>query len=113
MNILQENKMNFKQIIKEKLGERIKKDDEFAQHLYASMCNVIWHNPGTNDTYSCSWRYAGGVVAKIRDKGEDYLDFYCSGGEGRVTEDVKECLQQLGYAPYDYDEYDRFYGENK
>lgn len=49
--------------------------------------------------YSCSWRYAGGLVAEIRDQGEDYMDFYCSGNEGEVDECVAEDLASLGWIP--------------
>ena len=59
------------------------KDDIYAQHLYAAMCNNefikndIW--PLLKDeTWSCSWRYAGGIIADIRQNG-DYIDWYCSG----------------------------------
>jgi hypothetical protein len=56
-----------------------------------------WCNCGLD--YSCSWRYAGGLVADLREQGEDYLDFYCSGGEGRVASDVREALAKLGWEP--------------
>jgi hypothetical protein len=47
------------------------------------MCNndfqkqEVW--PILKDqTWSCSWRYAGGIVADMRGEG-DYIDWYCSG----------------------------------
>lgn len=76
-------------------------EDEFAQQLYASLCNVEWIKGEEN--YACSWRYAGGLVASLRGKGEDYMDFYDSGGEGRVSEAVRYCLAQLGYAARELD----------
>lgn len=89
----------FKDIVKENLTDKVKNDDSFAQNLYASLCNTIWVNKSTNDIYSCSWRYAGSFVANIRDIGEDYLDFYCSGGEGRKHSEVYNALKKLGYVP--------------
>jgi hypothetical protein len=63
--------------------EKVKADRVYAQHLYAAMCNNdlqkndVWPIL-TDKTWSCSWRYAGGIIAKIRGEG-DYLDWYCSG----------------------------------
>lgn len=60
------------------------KDDEFLQKIqdlkfahaaYLTFCNREWIN-GTGDRWSCSWRYAGGLVAQARNVGESYLDFY-------------------------------------
>lgn len=88
-------------------------DDAFAQHLYASLCNTPWRNKQTGDMYTCSWRYAGGFVASLREKGEDYLDFYCSGGEGLVHPDVYKELNALGYEAITYEEYDRLNEEKE
>jgi hypothetical protein len=88
---------NFTEIVKRNLSKRIKQDDIFAKNFYASLCNTVWFNKSTQDIYSCSWRYAGGFVAKIRRKGENYLDFYCSGEEGEYHRDVYNELNKLGY----------------
>jgi hypothetical protein len=59
------------------------KNDVYAQHLYASMCNNdftkndVWPIL-TEKRWSCSWRHAGGIVADMQEKG-DYIDWYCSG----------------------------------
>lgn len=63
--------------------EKVKSDSVYAQHLYAAMCNNDFQRNDvwpilTGKTWSCSWRYAGGIIAKIRGEG-DYLDWYCSG----------------------------------
>ena len=73
------------------------KDIEFAKNVYRALCNMRWKKLGTNSIYSCSWRYAGGLVAEIRNVGEDYLDFYCSGREGTVDKEVKKLLNNLGW----------------
>ena len=40
-----------------------------------------------NETWSCSWRYAGGIVADMQQKG-DYIDWYCSGIKNGHPDDV-------------------------
>ena len=55
----------------------------YAQHLYAAMCNNDFQKNDVwptlkGETWSCSWRHAGGIVADMREQG-DYLDWYCSG----------------------------------
>lgn len=63
--------------------DKVKKDDVYAQHLYASMCNNdftkndVWPIL-TEKKWSCSWRHAGGIIADMQEKG-DYIDWYCSG----------------------------------
>ncbi len=78
-------------------------DDTFAVEVYRALCNMKWRNLQHPDQiYSCSWRAAGGLVAEIRNKGEDYLDFYCSGGEGLVSDQVKLAFMGLGWEPLLY-----------
>ena len=57
--------------------------EAYAQNLYAALCNNdfqrndVW--PRLSDqTWHCSWRYAGGIIADMQQKG-DYIDWYCSG----------------------------------
>lgn len=71
--------------------EKVRSREEYAQNLYAAMCNndfvknEVW--PVLKDQrWHCSWRYAGGIVAHMRQKG-DYIDWYCSGIRGGATEE--------------------------
>ena len=78
------------------LADRAREDRDFAGELYAGLCNADWtHDDGTE--WSGSWRYAAGVVAHLRGRGEDYLDFYCAGGEGEITDRVADALAHLGW----------------
>ena len=81
------------------LVPKLKKDKEFATDVYRALCNMRWRSKWTPFKYSCSWRYAGGLIAKLRDQGEDYIDFYCSGDEGKVTDEVRKIFNQLGWIP--------------
>lgn len=82
-------------------------DDKYAQAFYAALCNTEWKKLNTGYVYSCSWRYAGGLVAGMRYKGENYLDFYCSGNEGKILEDVEKDLNALEYIRIKKDLYDK------
>ena len=72
----------------------------FAEDLYRAFCNTRWFRNGKE--WGCTWRGAGGIVADLRDRGEEYIDFYCSGGEGTVTTEVAGELAALGWTwtPY-------------
>ena len=63
--------------------DKVKGDDVYAQNLYASMCNNEFQRNDMmpilkGQTWSCSWRSAGGVISDMREQG-DYIDWYCSG----------------------------------
>ena len=98
--------------------EKVRASEHYAQNLYAAMCNTDFTKNEVwpilqEDTWSCSWRYAGGIIADMREEG-DYIDWYCSGigsglgngdedgtkkyvGEGIVTDEIREDLLKLGW----------------
>lgn len=72
--------------------EKVRASDAYAQNLYAAMCNndfikrEMW--PLLKEQkWSCSWRYAGGIIADMQEKG-DYIDWYCSGIRGEVSQEI-------------------------
>jgi hypothetical protein len=72
--------------------DKVRGDSIYAQHVYAALCNVTWQKMEVwlllkNDTWSCSWRHAGGIVADMRGEG-DYIDWYCSGSGMAVGFDL-------------------------
>ena len=75
---------------------KVRSSAVYAQHLYAAMCNQefikneLWPQL-RGETWSCSWRMAGGIVADMRQEG-DYLDWYCSGirGDGLSDEEYNQ-----------------------
>ena len=95
---------------------KVKSNASYAQNLYAAMCNQDWQKNDVwpllkDQRWSCSWRYAGGIVAHMREEG-DYIDWYCSGiqgepddewvdlghvPEGTVTDQIREDLFKLGW----------------
>ncbi len=71
--------------------DKAKAREEYAQNLYAAMCNNEFQRLEVwpllkGETYSCSWRYAGGIVADMREEG-DYIEWYCSGIRGGLSEE--------------------------
>lgn len=95
------------------------KDKDVACEFYAAICNMYWkkieEKPEEEKIidkllgnkpimWSASWRYAGSLIAKIRNKyyntTEDYMDFYCSGGEGTVSPLVEEEFRKIGWEQY-------------
>jgi hypothetical protein len=103
---------------------KIKHRDDYAQNLYAAMCNMRWQKVEVlpilkDEMWHCSWRSAGGIVADIRGEG-DYLNWYCSGmgglsynddeitpgfvPESTVTEEILNDLKQLGWHPVPWED---------
>lgn len=113
--------------------KKARDSESYAQNIYAALCNNGFIKLAvipilTEKEWSCSWRYAGGIVADMRQKG-DYIDWYCSGirdygfdndeetpkelteeqksrlavfdkyvPEGKITQEIREDLQKLGWA---------------
>ena len=104
--------------------DKAKASTAYAQNIYAALCNQDWQKNEVwpllkGEHWGCSWRYAGGIVADMREQG-DYIDWYCSGirgeqgidyeppltfvSEGTVTEEIREDFFKLGWIPVDNDE---------
>ena len=100
---------------------KVRASDSYAQNVYAALCNMRWQPqevwPVLQDDYwSCTWRYAGELVADLRvDFNEDYMDFYCSGlyiedtentqtPEGTVTPEISECFEELNMVLIQFDD---------
>jgi hypothetical protein len=113
--------------------DKVKASDNYAQNLYAAMCNMQFIKldvmPILKDQrWSASWRSAGGIVADMQEKG-DYIEWYCSGigtqeagfgldgyipeieadgreyvPEGVVTDEIREDLKKLGWIAVPWDD---------
>jgi len=75
------------------------KDPSFAQKMYAHLCNLVWFNITEDELIDYSWRAAGRFISDVRNSvidnnDENYLDFYCSGGEGQIDVEIQEFLSQ-------------------
>jgi len=85
---------------------KVRASEAYAQNLYAAMCNrdfqknAVW--PQLKDqTWSCSWRYAGGIVADMRGEG-DYIDWYCSGIRGEMGDEEFQNMDKAAQEQYLY-----------
>jgi hypothetical protein len=102
--------------------EKVKADETYSQNLYAALCNNEFQKLDVipilkDEKWSCSWRYAGGIIADMREEG-DYIDWYCSGirndgddgesidtgyikrkyvSESVVTDEIRDDLKKLGW----------------
>ena len=124
----QKNNMEYDLRSSKEMCDKVKASDNYAQNLYAAMCNMTWQSREfwqelKGEVWSCSWRSAGGIIADMREQG-DYIDWYCSGigneeygngldgtkpvqdedgriyqPEGVVTEEIELDLNRLGWRP--------------
>lgn len=106
------NSMEYDLLTTDWILEKVRAKDSYAQNLYAAMCNMQFvrkelfpylRQDPDKDLVSYSWRYAGGIIADMRQEG-DYIDWYCSGMGGLNQEyDAKETNEQwqkrTGYVP--------------
>ena len=121
----QKNNMEYDLLTTDWILAKVRAKESYAQNMYAAMCNndfiklevvpILRQDPD-RDYWSASWRYAGGIVADMRQQG-DYIDWYCSGignnesgygldhrpangyvPEGCITDEIRNDLQRLGWA---------------
>ena len=117
----QKNNMEYDLRSSEWMVGKVQASESYAQNLYAAMCNNEFQRLDVfpilkGETWGCSWRYAGGIIADMRGEG-DYIDWYCSGirnvshdeeenklwdgrnyvAESVVTEEIHQDLRQLGW----------------
>lgn len=119
--------------------DKVRTSESYAQNLYAALCNNAFQKTEVvsilkDEVWSCTWRYAGGIIADIRCEG-DYMDWYCSGigdtglynedgltmelseeqladmamiakfvPESIITEEIREDLEQLGWVVVPYED---------
>jgi len=132
------NNMEYDLVTTDWILAKTRESEAYAQNLYAALCNNdfqrndVWPRLA-DQTWCCSWRSAGGIVADMRQEG-DYIDWYCSGirnhdwqkdseqveamtpqqaehyreleqyvSEGTVTDEIRADLFRLGWLVMDSD----------
>ena len=126
----QQTNMEYDLLTTEWILEKVRANESYAQNLYAAMCNNEFQKRDLwpilkEETWGASWRYAGGIIADMRQEG-DYIDWYCSGmgglvgswdkdeesfiewaqrtgfvSEGIITEEIRDDLFKLGWLVID------------
>lgn len=123
MCFVMERNMQTDMMTTEWFRDKVRSSKSYAQNLYAAMCENDFQYQDTwtvisDQRWGCSWRAAARMVANLRDSGEDYLDYYCSGMGGfafenndpeqyyaetgyvretTVTDEIREDLKKLGW----------------
>ena len=125
----QKNNMEYDLRSSEWMCANARASDTYAQNLYAAMCNNDFQKLDVvpilkEETWSCSWRHSGGVIADMLGKG-DYIDWYCSGigdglgngdvtgvkgyvPEGCITDEIRNDLQRLGWVVVPGGDWEKF-----
>lgn len=80
----------------ETIKNKMRASKSYCKKFYAAMCNTDLYKVGSEGEYGYSWRAAGGLVADILGEG-DYLDWYCSGNEGFVDDEIADDLNAIGW----------------
>jgi hypothetical protein len=107
-----ENNMEYDLRTNDWILAKVRSSEAYAQNLYAAMCNNEFQKndflPRLKDQkWSCSWRYAGGIIADMREQG-DYIDWYCSGiqhGDDIDETALKERLSAEDWQRYEAGKY--------
>jgi hypothetical protein len=101
-----ENNMEYDLRSTDWMLEKVRKSNAYAQNLYAAMCNNDFQKNEfmprlAGKTWSCSWRYAGGIIADMKQEG-DYIDWYCSGIKNDAPVLLDEQFAELTKEQQDY-----------
>lgn len=76
------------------IKQKMRSSKDYCIRFYGTLCNNGL-SKGTHET-GYSWRATGGLIADVLGHG-NYMDWYCSGGEGNVDEEVENDLKEIGW----------------
>jgi hypothetical protein len=84
----------------ERIVSKCVNSEIYCRDLYGALCNNRFFYG--DDEWVCTCREAGGIVADIIKSG-NYMDWYCSGNESVVTDEIKLDLMMMGWIVKPYE----------
>lgn len=79
------------------LGARMRESDLLCNAIWGALTNVEWiHESGRSALYT--FRGAAGLIADVIERG-DYLDWYCCGPTGVISDEIRAALKAQGWIP--------------
>ena len=94
--------MNYRQKFDDDFREfftkRLRENEEFGTELWSALANVEWFHKDDPDNAGQGWsfRAAGSFIASMLCYG-DYMDWYCSGPDGVVSDYIAEAMASKGW----------------
>ena len=91
-------RQQFEDDFRELFTERLREDEGFGTELWSALANVDWFHESDRDNSGVgySFRSAGSLIASMLCHG-NYLDWYCSGPSGVVSEYISEKMTSKGW----------------
>ena len=92
---------HLKDTIKTEFGSDLRSSKEFCIEMWSALTNIQWYYKDNKEDQGFSFRQAGGAIAEIRGAGS-YMDWYCSGPSGVVSENIAERMAKHGWIWKEY-----------
>jgi len=86
----------FEQALEKVFGESMRVDEELCKSVWSALANIEWEHPKTGESYSCSFRCAGGLISEIINEGS-YMDWYCCATAGVVSSEIEKAMKECGW----------------
>jgi hypothetical protein len=91
----------FVEAMEQVLGPRMRDngrvDDIFCRQVWGALTNVEWINE-RGQSVLFTFRSAAATMVSLLDEG-DYVDWYCCGPTGVVSDEIREALKAEGWVP--------------